>query len=277
MRDNIIAAAQAGFFQSVTVINDWQFANQLLQWVPIVILRRARSTSDPQPNIIGNAEHDYNLGRQWVTDPFHWDIFPHADDRIFLQFANEQNGDEEGPFYEGLMDRLREMGLLGVILNHAIGTTGLNYVNGMPVCPKWTALQSALEKCKRYGMLCGMHLYGLIDAHFHPVSAYDDPSAFPWFGGSVFACYSLMPPSAQPDLVITECGPGKSEWQREMGIDACWKDMVEFNKIALRYPYMKAFNWWNIGARNPAFGFPGDWIDDWLPELAQRQRALVTA
>lgn len=276
LRNNIIAAAQAGMFQSVTVINDWQLANILIQWVPYVILRRARSTSDPQPQISGNPERDYEYAKQWIRDPFHWDIFPHADDRVYLQFANEQNGDEEGGFYIGLVDELWRMGLQGIILNHAIGTTGLDYTPaGKPVCPKWMRLKDCLINTKRRKMLVGMHLYGNVkDTILHPLSAYDDLGAAPWYRDSVFACYSLMPPEAQPDLVITEAGPGKSELQRQTGIDACWKDWTLFNQVASRYGYLVAWNWWEAGAMNPDYGFPGDYIDDWLPELVRRWQAI---
>jgi hypothetical protein len=239
-------------------------------------LRRVKSVSDPGNPIKGDG-NDYERGRAWVFEPFYWDIYQHADPRVYLQYGNEENQAHDGDFYRGLMDGLKAIGRRAVIFNDSVGATELTYdVDGKPRSGMWERRRAALEQAKRDGHLVGMHSYGVIDAHFHPVSAFDDFGAFKWYGGRVFELYSIMPPSAQPDLVITECGPGKSEWQRQMGIDACWKDMVEFNKIALRYPYLKAFNWWNIGARNPAFGFPGDWIDDFLPELVQRQRALVS-
>lgn len=247
------------------MISDVGLANWLLQHVPIVIFRQVYTDHDPLPEF-RNDNDDYRLGWNWFFRPELWGPGQQCDPRVYLQIANEQNRVDDAKFYVGVMKAAESVGRRVVIFNDSVG-------NIEP--EEWPQRREALVYAKQHGHLVGIHAYGNTkDVVLHPVSAFDDEGAWPYFGGRVFRHYQAVGGDAQPDLVITECGPGKAELQKDAGFEAMWRDVEAFAARTARYPYLKAWNWWTAGASRRDLGFPGATIDPWLQLLGKRLPAI---
>jgi hypothetical protein len=272
--DSIRALARAGLLSSITVINNAAFANEMAGVVPYVIFRQVWSVSDPQPNIRGDSG-DERRGMDWYNDSRFW-ASKQTDRRVILQFANEQNmGHIDNKFYLGLMKAADADGRKVVIFNDPVGSDdhySFDLAKGRFTSPSWNARKEARQYALDHGHCVGMHVYGAIDANFHPVSAFDDEGAWWWYAGRVFGFY-MSDPDCQPPLILTEIGPGKAEWQQKSGYSALWKDIMAFEARIKAYPFLKAYNWWTAGACSPMWGFEGACIDAWFPQLTADLKA----
>jgi hypothetical protein len=252
--DTILALVDAGKLAGATIINNGDLANRLVGKVPYVVLRKVWTDHDPPTATVNDQAAGYAL---FKSDRFWRSCYEMADPRVILQYGNEENYFSDGEFYIGLMKAAAANGRKVVIFNDSVGTTEDEH---------WLSRASALRYAAQHGHYVGMHAYGRIDADYHPLTALDNSDDWRWYGGRWEHLYSLMP-DVQPPLILTEVGPGKSQVQREMGIEAWNTDRAEMERRAAALPYLKMYAWWTAGASNPAYGFAGDSIDDWLTSL----------
>lgn len=260
--------AKAGQLVGATIINDWQFANELSQYAPYVVLRRVQSAFDPGPPVHGD-DADYQRGKDFFFDPFFWDMYQHASERVILQYNNENNHADANKFFLGLATSGTSVRRRVVIMNHSVGATDLTFdAQDRPQSPQWARHREVFQYCIAHGHFVGMHTYGQIDHAFHPVSATDNPGAARWYGLRFKYLYASMP-DVQPDLLLNEKGPGKSELQRQMGFEVYWADHLAFEGQIADLAYLKAYMDWETGGYG-AYGFEGDALDEWMPFIGQR-------
>jgi hypothetical protein len=224
--DLVRALARAGRLAGITIIDDTDFASSLVGHVPYVVLRKY------------GMEH-----RGYVEYG--------AAPGVIYQFDNEQQMDPDNDYYLDIMREADRRGRKVVIFNDAVGTTEDD---------RWLRRTEALKYAKAHGHFVGLHAYGDTtkgDNNYCPMT---DPSSWRWFAGRYEHLYSLQPPEAQPDLILTECGAGG--FQLNATLDQWLADVRRMNELAQRAPYLKAFNWWTMA--RPGLGFDRDILDDYV-------------
>lgn len=226
--------ARAGKLAGLTIIDDTDFANEMIRYVPFVVLRKY------------GVEHrgyvEYN-----------------AAPGVIYQFDNEVNNPDDLAYY---MDVMRQADAHNrrkvVIFNDSVGATQES---------TWRRRQPALEYAKANGHFAAIHQYGDVafgDNFYKPMIDLDHPGAFKWFTGRIYWLMGLMPPQAQPNFIGTEAGAGG--YQRNAGNVETWlADVRRMDAFAQAYPWDKSFNLWDY--TRLGLSFDRDLINDWVHVL----------
>lgn len=229
-KDALRQLAHAGKLASVTIIDDTDFANEIVQYVKYTVLRK------------------YGVERQGY-------VKYNADPRVIVQMDNEQNVADDLAYYQDMMRAADADGRRKVVIK--------NDSVGIGDEASWRRFRPALEYAYANGHFVGLHCYGDVtwgDNNYRPMVDPDHPGAFKWFSGRVFWLYDLMPVQAQPNFIATEAGCGG--FQLNATAEQWLADVRRMDDFAQAYPWYKAFNWWTMTRRG--MGFDRDMIDPYV-------------
>lgn len=232
----ILDLARAGKLAGATIINDVDFANQLVQYLPYVVLRFCWSDHD-------NPTQDF----QFVA----------CDPRIILQWGNEANVPDDTFHWLRQMVTADAYERKVVILNDSVGWTE---------DITWFARRPALEYARDHGHYVGLHAYGDVtkgDNNYCPMIDPMHPDAERWFWGRWEHLYSLMP-DVQPPLILTEAGSGG--FQTNATVEQWLADIQRVKDRVSSFPFLKSWHLWTVGGQM-GFGFDRDSLDNWLAYL----------
>jgi hypothetical protein len=213
----------------LTVLDNVGFASEMVQYVPYVVLR-----------VYGMEGRGY--------------IEYGAAPGVIYQMDNEQNRDDDTPYYLDMMRAAdAHNGRKVVIFNDSVGSTEAD---------RWRRRQPALEYAYEHGHYVGLHCYGDVtkgDNIYCPMVDLEHPDGFKWFAGRVFWLYDLMPPNARPAFLATEAGAGG--FQRNATPQQWLEDALRYDAICQRYDWYKGFALWTTGGSGP-YGFERDDLND---------------
>lgn len=225
----MLTLARTGRIAGATIINNVALANELVQYIPVVLRFCWSDHDDPVQDF------------QYIA----------CDPRIILQFGNEANIPNDTAHWLRQMMAADVFDRKVVIFNDSVGWTE---------DPVWIARYAALVYALQNGHFIGLHAYGNVTGGYHPMMAWDNPGDYRWFAGRDEHLYSLFP-DVQPPLILTECGAGG--YQLDAGIENWLRDIQAMKDRAATLPYLKSWHWWTTGGSG-GYGFDRDCLDNWL-------------
>lgn len=230
----LLTLAQAGKLASATIINNVGLANELVKYIPLVVLRMVQGVSD-------NPVQGYQE--------------LNADPRVIYQFGNEANVEHDtNHWVEQMKAADAHNGRKIVIFNDSVGWTS---------DATWRERVPALVYAKEHSHYVGLHCYGDVTwggDFYKPMLDPAEPGAFQWFTGRVFHLYDLMVPLTQPDFIATEAGAGG--FQLNATADQWLADVKRMNDFSQDYQWFKGFNLWDY--TRIGMGFDRDMINGYV-------------
>ncbi|MDL1924310.1 hypothetical protein FBQ95_17030 [Chloroflexi bacterium CFX3] len=265
----LYALAGEGLLRGVTVVNDYNVANNLVDLnVPYVVFRAGVDSTEYRPTLTGTSS-DVDIGKAWFYHSRYWVDNQKTDPRVILQVGNEFGLDESLPmydnyFWEGVLQAADAEGRIMCIFNDFCGTPKMWFDRDGYHSPVWQKRERVLRAC-----LVDQAGNQRTKPHFVGIHAYSkpgpnlasDPVEWEWGAGYWRGLYSTTP-QYQPPLLLTEYGSHDADVERmPEGLQSVVKDVADSLPLLAGYPVVKAFMYWTMGGWNKSK------IDAALPAL----------
>lgn len=272
--------------------NDWELANRLAALgCKKVIFRLVDTAYDPFPILTGNVDEDRNRGYDYFFNSStaarnRWQVYKNLHPDVWLQYINEWQHPNDGPFTEGLIMAADTVNRRLVNFNDAVGNPHLwreaispatgqvlrtddnslpqnlkDYAekNGKWRSPGWEQRREALRlhiqwpdgRIRTRPHAVGYHAYGA-SPNRKMVNAAD----WPWYAGRWAGLYETTP--YRPPIFFTECGPFNAV---NPGVEHVMDDIATFERALFPFTEPLGFAYWTLGV----WSVTGSGMNDVIP------------
>jgi hypothetical protein len=284
--------------------NDWELCNRLADMGCMNIICRIVDTAyDPFPILTGNADEDRNRGYDYFFNAVtgsgrnKWGLFKNLRPSVKLQYINEWQHPNDGPFTEGLIMAADSVNRQTVNFNDAVGNphmwreavsplTGatvrsdahpgeeevmLLATNGVWRSPQFEQRKEALRLCIQWPdgtprQEEDLHFFGYHSYGASPHRFMVDPGDWPWYAGRFEGLLSTVP--YKPPTYFTECGPFDAT---NPGVGHVMQDIETFEAKLQQYPYVRGFAYWTAGV----WSVTGQGVNDSIPAFKDYLRRTL--
>lgn len=262
-RDFLLNMFHAGALAGVTIVNNTELANILVQaGVPYVIHRTVRDGYEGIPQLSGTADdkrkgRDCYYGNNQLTT---------LDKKVIIQpFGyNESNRPNDGYFAYGIAEAATEDGRHVVLFNDPVGNPDawLN-PDGSFNCPtfKARAASGVLEYMVKNNHYYGYHGYGPGGSGAKPPATGNEPGSsinpdgtreddrWKWYGGRIFYLYKTVPETMRPLVILDEAGFFNADFTKGGGVPAVLNDTSGYEIRLASEPLACSANLWTLGEK----------------------------